>query len=224
MNQNRGILEFISNIAGPVAGTALDFGLNLLGHKKTGDMNYEYASKLQQKDMDFQKEMRETAYQTMVDDMIKAGLNPAQAIGGGGTVMGGSSNASASTAGNFNTNFATNALGLTQGIANIKQTYANIDNQTAATAADIELKKAQATKELKEAGFTEKQIEYYMKHGVFPGATETTTYNATAFGIGGGKTKTTPIGLKTTGGRDKNRKTAKKIADWIDDRLDTFKL
>ncbi len=55
---------------------------------------YSYARRLQKHDQAFQKEMRATAYQTTVEDMQKAGINPAVALSNGASAsqaQGGSS-------------------------------------------------------------------------------------------------------------------------------------
>lgn len=71
-----------------IGGKMLDMG----SKKVAADTNYEYERRLQKHDQEFQKEMRATAYQTMVKDMQKAGLNPAVATAnGGGDTYGGSS-------------------------------------------------------------------------------------------------------------------------------------
>lgn len=71
-----------------IGGKMLDMG----SKKVAADTNYEYERRLQKHDQEFQKEMRATAYQTMVDDMQKAGLNPAVATANGsGDTYGGSS-------------------------------------------------------------------------------------------------------------------------------------
>lgn len=87
-------------LATAAAGSALAGGTQSLFNGIMGgisaDKEYSYARRLQKHDQAFQKEMRETAYQTMVGDMEKAGINPAVALSGGaGQAMGGSSSQSA---------------------------------------------------------------------------------------------------------------------------------
>ena len=80
--------DLIGTVTGDIFGKAVDSVFN----KAAADQNYEYERRLQQHDQEFQKEMRATAYQTAVEDMQKAGINPAVALSsGGGDTYGGSS-------------------------------------------------------------------------------------------------------------------------------------
>lgn len=76
-----------------IAGTALGF----IGQQQTNQKNWDIAqasnaasAEQAQKQMDFQERMRATQYQTAIDDMKKAGLNPmlAYSQGGAGTPTG----------------------------------------------------------------------------------------------------------------------------------------
>lgn len=180
-------MGLFSAVAGAITGNAIDSIFN----KAAADQNYEYERRLQKHDQEFQKEMRATAYQTTVQDMQKAGINPAVALSGGASqsLGGSSSHGSVGMQGASGSNVAETMMSLKERKTGIEQINTNIQNQTALTNADVELKKAQATKELKQAGFTDKQIEFYMKHGVFPGA----TISGGAFGANA----TIPVGLKS---------------------------
>ncbi len=82
----------IETALGTIGGNFLEKGIGSIFGKSTADQNYEYERRLQQHDQEFQKEMRATAYQTAVQDMQKAGINPAVALSsGGGDTYGGSS-------------------------------------------------------------------------------------------------------------------------------------
>ena len=188
-------------LLGAAAGTLAGGGIDSIFSKASADQSYEYNRRLQKHDQEWQEKMRATQYQTTVEDMQKAGINPAVALSGGASLssQGGSSSASAQAPKANPIDVATASVGL-------KAQKAQIQNQTALTEADVELKKAQATKELKEAGFTDKQIEFYMKHGVFPGA----TISGGAFGANA----SVPVGLKYTNKTPKN--TAKRKRDFED--------
>lgn len=127
-----GLLSAIGAVAGKVLGGGIDDIFN----KSTADRSYEMNRRLQKHDQEFQKEMRATAYQTMVNDMEKAGINPAVALSnGGGTVMGGSSSASASAPSSGGTDLAQ----MMQATALTKAQQENIE-------ADTELKTKQSGK------------------------------------------------------------------------------
>lgn len=90
-----------AEVAAAATLAAVSGGTQIIGNDIAADKNYSMNRRLQKHDQAFQKEMRETAYQTMVSDMEKAGLNPAVALSGGaGQTMGGSSSASAGSVSN----------------------------------------------------------------------------------------------------------------------------
>lgn len=140
----------IGAAAGSFAGNAIDSVFN----KAAADQNYEYERRLQKHDQEFQKEMRATAYQTTVEDMQKAGINPAVALSNGASQSqgGSSSHGSVSMQGASGSNVAETAM-------NLKSAQAQIDNQTALTSADVANKNAQTMKTLTEAGYTEEKIK-----------------------------------------------------------------
>lgn len=175
-------------LIGGILGWATDtLGISDIWSKASADRSYEMNRRLQKHDQAFQKEMRATAYQTMVDDMEKAGINPAVALSnGGGTVMGGSSSASATAPQMAKLDSAT-------AMTNLWTAKKQIQNQTALTNADVELKKAQAIKELKDAGYKDLEIKYFLSTGTAPGATNTISTNFGALTAHGGVSKTTPI-------------------------------
>lgn len=76
------MLQFLAPVLGAIAGGAM----NLFGAQQQNSANAASV----QKQMDFQKEQRETQYQTAMEDMRKAGLNPMLAYqqGGAGTAAG----------------------------------------------------------------------------------------------------------------------------------------
>lgn len=138
---------------GSIAGSLIGGGINDIFNKTSADRSYDMNRDMQKHDMAFQKEMRATAYQTTVEDMQKAGINPAVALSNGASQsQGGSSSASASAPSPNGTNVAETAM-------NLKSAQAQIDNQTALTSADVANKNAQTMKTLTEAGYTEEKIK-----------------------------------------------------------------
>lgn len=127
-------------------------GINSLLGGASSSKGYEYARRLQKHDQAFQKEMRETAYQTMVGDMEKAGINPAVALSGGaGQAMGGGSSASAP-----NVNYG--QVDLASILGTINQT-ALTEAQKQNIEADTDLKEKQSGKTKAETNLIKQQKE-----------------------------------------------------------------
>lgn len=142
---------------------------------------------LQKDAQDFAKWQMGNAHQMETQDLIKSGINPILSANGGA-----SAGVSQGTA----------TVGVGADPISIITNIINTMNNSAKTKADIknttDKTKAEINKLLKEAGYTEKQIEYYNKHGVFPGATTSTKVGINGgFGLFGGNTEITePVGLK----------------------------
>lgn len=84
-----GILDTVSKVAGPV-GTFFGGPIGgAIGSAAGALYQNQQAKAAAGRMMDFQRDMRETSYQAAVDDIIKAGLNPAMmyASGGGGAAV-----------------------------------------------------------------------------------------------------------------------------------------
>jgi hypothetical protein len=90
-------------------GALLGGALGFIGQQQTNQKNWDIANAANaasaeqaSKQMDFQERMRETQYQTAVDDMKKAGLNPMLAYtqGGAGTPTGAMGQVSTAKVGN----------------------------------------------------------------------------------------------------------------------------
>lgn len=132
----------VDAMTGGIGGELLDLGTDIWKQDKAEDMqqhsmNFSAAQAAQQ--MQFQKEMRRTQYQTAVQDMMKAGLNPMLAYhqGGAGTPPG-SSGAGAGSQGAPALHRAptfTSAL-TAQQIATTQAQQRNIDADTAKKGAE----------------------------------------------------------------------------------------
>lgn len=190
----KGEINMVWQLVGAAAGALAGGGINDIFNKASADRSYEINRRLQKHDQAFQREMRATAYQTTVEDMQKAGINPAVALSNGASQsQGGSSSASASAPSGGGENVAETIMSLKERKTGIDQIKANINNQTALTNADVELKTAQAVKTMKEAGYTQHQIDYYLANGYFPGQTITKSTNVSGpFGFAGGSSETVP--------------------------------
>lgn len=146
-----GLLSAVGNIIGAVGGDFISKGIDSIFGKATADQNYEYERRLQQHDQNFQKEMRATAYQTAVQDMQKAGINPAVAFasGSGDTYSGSSSHGTVAmqtpTGGDLAQNLsAINTTALTNAQKeNIEADTELKEKQSGKTETEIELNKIQ---------------------------------------------------------------------------------
>ena len=89
--------DALSGAAGDIASSVIGGGLSFFGQSSANASNQSIAAQTSQmnaaeaqKNRDFQERMRATQYQTAVDDMKAAGLNPmlAYSQGGAGTPSG----------------------------------------------------------------------------------------------------------------------------------------
>lgn len=171
---------------------------NLTGANASAKTQYKYNKRLQDDAQEFAKWQMGNAHQMEVADLEKAGLNKILSAGGGGASAGVSASSVSAPSGNID------PIALVSTALNAYSTIQQTKNNTAKTNADIknetEMTQANVTKALAEAGYTQKQIDYYLKHGVFPGATITTSGN-TSIGWGaasGGRSTTIPVGMNGT--------------------------
>lgn len=132
-------------------GSAISAGLGFLGQRETNEAN----TAMSEKQMDFQREMSNTAYTRAARDLDNAGLNRILAIGSPASTPGGSM----PVLGNPMTAAANSATGMSQAIATEQKLSAEIENiiqDTALKMANVELSGEQATQASK---MTEQLIE-----------------------------------------------------------------
>lgn len=158
------------------------------GQYQSARQQYRYNQALQQNAQDFAKWQMANSHQMEVADLEAAGLNP---------VLSANSGASAGVAG----------TSTGPGLASIDPISAigsivNMTNSAKQTNANVKLANAEITKKLKEAGLTQKQIDFFIKYGVPPGTTITKSgsVNAGWGAMGTSNSTTTPVGLKNTNG------------------------
>lgn len=167
---------------------------NITGQTQSANTQYKNALALQKNAQEFAKWQMGNAHQMEIQDLEKAGINPILSAGSGGAS--GSVSANSASTGSASGNPLEIIMGIINTAKGIEKINADIKNETAKTDAEV-------TKTMKDAGYTDKQIQFYNKYGVFPGAT--IKGNAGAFGIGGGAE--IPVGLK---GHEKNTITSAK--------------
>lgn len=116
-------------------GGAIGGVLGFIGQQQTNQKNWDIAqaanaasAQQAQAQMDFQERMRETQYQTAVEDMKKAGLNPmlAYSQGGAGTPTGAMGQVSTAKVGNT-------LASAVQGYQSMAMTNAELDQKDALT-------------------------------------------------------------------------------------------
>lgn len=178
---------------------------NLTGQTQSANTQYKNALSLQKNAQEFAKWQMGNAHQMEIQDLEKAGINPILSAGGGGAS--GSVSANSASTGNASGNPLETIMGMINTAKGIEKIDADIKNETAKTDAEV-------IKALKEAGYTEKQIEFYNKWGVFPGATTTTSGGI--LGLTGSRTR--PIGLKnetiTIPNSAKTAESGRKMREW----------
>jgi len=116
-------------------GGAIGSVLGFIGQQQTNQKNWDIAQAANaasasqaQAQMDFQERMRATQYQTAVEDMQKAGLNPmlAYSQGGAGTPSGAMGQVSTAKVGN-------SLAAAVQGYQSMAQTNADLEQKAALT-------------------------------------------------------------------------------------------
>lgn len=123
-------------------GGAIGGVLGFIGQQQTNQKNWDIAqaanaasAQQAQAQMDFQERMRETQYQTAVEDMKKAGLNPmlAYAQGGAGTPSGAMGQVSTAKVGNTLASAVQGYQSMAMTNAELEQKDALTQNTSAAT-------------------------------------------------------------------------------------------
>lgn len=123
-------------------GQAIGGVLGFVGQQQTNQKNWDISqasnavsAEQAQKQMDFQERMRETQYQTAIQDIQKAGLNPmlAYAQGGAGTPSGAMGQVSTAKMGNSIGSALAGAQSLSMNEADIDLKKATTTGTTAAT-------------------------------------------------------------------------------------------
>jgi len=140
-------MGFFDGMAGAATGGVLDLVGGIMTNNANKDIAAEanrFSAEQTQKQMDFQERMRKTQYQTSVEDLKAAGLNPMLAVsqGGAGTPAGASAVGQQAR--------MENPL---KGVASSAATLANIK-------ADLDLKEETANRERSQATSNEKQAQY----------------------------------------------------------------
>lgn len=205
---------------GDLFNTAISWGLNTMGSKWESDEEYEKNRRLQKHNFEFQREMFQkqldadnTAIQRRMADADAAGLN-ANLLFGAGSQGAGTPSAGGGSSASVSVDSPKADLMTAVGIAMQKERQdAELDALEKQTNADVELKNAQAIKAMKEAGYTQKQIDFYIAHGVFPGATIS--------GGALGANVSVPVGYNNPHG-DKPKSWAGTAWEWAKNRAKTY--
>lgn len=151
-------------------GKAGDFLNDITGQSGSARQQYRYNLALQKNAQDFAKWQMANSHQQEVADLQKAGLNPVLSSGGTGADAGGVAPATtgAGTGGHDPIAMAGAIMGM---INSAKTTKAVVDKTQTDISNETEMTRANVAKALAEAGVKQNEIDYYVKYGVFPGAT-----------------------------------------------------
>jgi hypothetical protein len=162
----------LSSIIGGLVGGVGSY----MGQQSANQANAEIANK----QMDFQERMRQTSYQTAVDDMKKAGLNPMLAYQQGGAGNQPGATAQMQNAIGAGVHSAQEGISKYQQLRNLESSQELIHSQIDDTNASAALKRATAITEAYRPGRTKAETEEILARA---GLHKASTRHTTALGV-----------------------------------------
>lgn len=171
-------MGFLSNIVGGL----VDTGASWLLSKDRAEDRYSFNKRLQENNINWEREQSQNRIQWAAADAAKAGIHPLAAIGSAANVA--SAPASVGDGGSVQTNFGAMALQRRAQELQEMSTKSGIavnETQSAKNASEAALNKALSIQALKSAGLSAKQIDIMARTGTYPGM-PTEGFNFLGFG------------------------------------------